>query len=186
MVWKWFRGSALLVAFAHVALVLAHAQKEGPSEYEVKSAFLYNFAKFVTWPTNTFKDTTAPLVIGVLGENPFGKQLETTVQGRIIEGRSIDIRYFDTLRRYDGSAHILFLAGPERRDAAEMIRQLRGRPVLTVGESEGFLEAGGAVNFHLERNRVRFDVNTQATDAAGLKLSSKLLSVAARVIGPKP
>jgi hypothetical protein len=167
-------------------IMTSFAQKEAPSEYEVKSAFLYNFAKFTTWPTNAFSAPDAPLLIAVLGENPFGERLDETVRGRGVEGRKIVIQRFANPREYPGGAHIVFVSNSERRNLAEILRTLRGSHSLTVGESEGFVDIGGVLEFRMDNNRVRFDVNTQAAEAQGLKLSSKLLSVAAKVTGPKP
>jgi hypothetical protein len=161
------------------------AQAGPPTEYEVKAAFLFHFAKFVEWPPEAFADRTASLVVGVLGEDPFEGVLERAVAGRRVRERAIEVRYFDGLAGVgDSPVHILFVASQsEAAQVAELSHRFAGRNILLVGESEGFAERGGAVNFTREGKKVRFEINPQAAEAAGLRLSSRLLSLAT-IVGP--
>jgi hypothetical protein len=147
-------------------------------EYVIKAAYLYQFGRYVQWPANTFSDENAPLVIGVLGPDPFGSILEKIAQTKRIENRPIVLRRFATMAEYK-PCHILFIAsgvGDEERKAA--IQKARKNPILLVGESPRFAEEGGTINFYLEENKIRFEINTEVAKQDQLKISSKLLSLA--------
>lgn len=146
-------------------------------EYEVKAAMLANFAKFVEWPAQAFADPRAPLVIAVSGKDPFGALLDETVRHKTIGGHPVVVKRFDALPAKD-TVHILFLPRSERRLAPQLIAALAARPVLTVSDAAGFLEAGGIIGLGLEDQRVRFSVNLGASQRAGLKISSRLLKLA--------
>jgi len=152
------------------------AQTEPPREYEIKAAFLYNFAKFVEWPAKPLADTSATIIIGVLGEDPFGGALET-IKGKTIEGRQVATKRFKSVRDLEVS-HILFISSSEKERLGEIMKVLKDRSVLTVSEMAGFVEAGGTINFIIEGNKVRFEINAVNAERAGLRLSSRLLSVA--------
>jgi hypothetical protein len=155
------------------------AQEPQPSESQLKAAFLFNFAKFVEWPPAAFAEATSPMVIGILGENPFGDDLERTIRGKTINNRPLVVREF----RSPGEAtncHILFISASEKKRLAEIFDGLHGKSVLTVSETDGFTEAGGMINFVAEGNKIRFQINDAAAKGAGLKISSKLLSLASR------
>ena len=155
----------------------ARAQTEPPSEYQVKAAFLYNFVKFVEWPVDTFADPGAPFVLGVLGEDPFGSVLEQTLKGKTVNGRALVIRGVKQGKDLR-TCHILFVSSSEIRHLDQILESLKGSSVLTVGEMERFAQSGGAVNFVLEQNRVRFEINPEAAARARLRISSKLLALA--------
>ena len=153
----------------------AHAQR--PTEYQVKAAFLYNFAKFVEWPAETFEDSEDPIVIGILGEDPFRTTLEETVQDQSVRDRELKILRFASAADLE-ACHILFVASSEKPGLRTLLSRLDGSSVLTVGETSGFCETGGMISFYLERNRVRFEINPDACERAGLKMSAKLLRLA--------
>jgi len=160
----------------------------GPSafhEYEVKAAFLYNFAKFVTWSPSAFDRPDAPIVIGILGDDPFGPFLEKVIEDKVIGERSLEIRHLQSLDRIP-RCHILFVSTSERRRLSEILVALRGLHVLTVSEMEPFARSGGIINFVVEENRVKFEVNVAAAEAADLKISSKLLRLAQLVGDIRP
>jgi hypothetical protein len=147
------------------------------NEYQVKAAFLYNFAKFVQWPDGTFANSTSALTVCVLGKDPFGKALDDAILGkRIAEHPAILARG----RRIQDlpECQIIFVSASDSPQLPEILRALHGRKALVVGETENFAGAGGAIEFVLEANRVRFAINTDAADRAGLKVSSKLLALA--------
>jgi len=154
-----------------------HAQSPRPSEYQLKAAFLYNFAKFIDWPPEVSGDDKASFVIGVLGDNPFGNNLEQIVSGKKINGRPIVVQ---ALQSASAASHcqILFISSSEKNRFTEILQNLRGTAVLTVSDTDQFIESGGMVNFVPEATKIRFEINNEAAKAARLKISSKLLSLA--------
>ncbi|HWP86191.1 MAG TPA: YfiR family protein [Terriglobia bacterium] len=149
-------------------------------EYEIKAAFLYNFAKFVEWPTESFPAPGAPIVIGVLGEDPFGEVLDRTVQGRQAQGRPIQIQRWRQLSE-TGPCHILFISASLRRLLPEILRKFQTQPVLTVSDENELGERGAVVQFLLRDSKVRFEINDRGAKTAGLRISSLLLMLALRV-----
>jgi hypothetical protein len=146
-------------------------------EYRVKAAFLFNFARFVEWPEAVFGPPGAPIVFGVLGEDPFGPALDETLEGKRINGRPLEARRFADLKHLQPCA-VLFVSHLESKDLEETLEALREAPVLTVGEGHRFARLGGIVSFFLEDNRVRFQINAEAARRAGLRISSRLLELA--------
>lgn len=163
-----------------LVLAAASALAGPPTEYQVKAAFLLNFARFVEWPPRTFPDTNAPLVIGIVGDNPIGAALPQVVQGQTAQGRRIEIRQLSADGEL-GGCQILFLSAAVTAPA-DLLKRLSGKPVLTVGETEDFVRQGGMLGFALVDQSVRFDANAKATAAAELKVSAKLMAVARSVI----
>jgi len=150
-------------------------------EYQIKAAYLFNFLKFVEFPEDAFADPLAPIVIGVVGDDPFGSSLPQVVVGKTVQGRDLVIRLYhpgENLR----SAHILFISGSERKRIPMILSELHGSSVLTVADTAGFVDEGGMIQFLNENDRIRFAINLDATTRARLKLSSKLLSLA-KVVG---
>jgi hypothetical protein len=146
-------------------------------EYEVKATFLFNFAQYVEWPPEAFPTPTAPIIIGVLGDDPFGKLLDETVRGETVKNRPIAIhrsRQVENLRH----CHILFISKSERSRLGHIIASLTGKHCLTVGETDRFAHNGGVINLRLQGATVRFEVNMEAARRGGLTISSKLLRLA--------
>jgi hypothetical protein len=164
------------------AAPLPGAPAPRPLEYEVKAAFLFNFAKFVEWPPESFREHDA-LAICVFGEDPFGGILESTVAGEKLGGRPLQVRQVERASELK-SCQIVFISQSERERVPEILAGLRGANVLTVGENGRFAEQGGMVRFFLEANRVRFEINLDALERTRLLVSSKLLRVA-RVVRPE-
>lgn len=155
------------------------AQKAA-GEYDVKAAFLYNFAKFVQWPPDAFDAPGSPMTLCILGKDPFGDTLDTLVRGETLQGRRMAVyRTRDVLEVRD--CHIVFLPQGERSRQEEVLAVVRGAHTLTVGESDSFLDGGGVIRFVLEANRVRFEVNLAAAERNGLRISSQLLRLARSV-----
>jgi len=157
----------------------ARAQEPQPSEYQLKAAFLYNFAKFVEWPTTALPSASSPFVIGILGENPFGEDLAKTVAGKKILEHPISVQLCASLDQAT-NCHILFISDSEKASLGDLLKRLRGAPVLTVGENDQFLAAGGMVNFVRVANKIHFQINDEPARAAKLKISSKLRNLAVR------
>ena len=149
-------------------------------EYQVKAAFLYNFTKFVEWPSQHFANEDRPLVIGVLGRNPFGGELEQITWGRRVNGREITIAFIDTAAAAAAADLVFVCAGEESRFEA-MSTALRQAQVLTIGESPRFADAGGMITFLREADKIRFAVNRDSAERAGLKISAQLLKLATDV-----
>ncbi len=171
----------LIAVVTGVALLSAgHAEEHRVREYQIKAAFMYNFAKFVEWPEGTFADDDSAVNLCVFGDDPFGVVLDKTVEGKTAQGRGLAIR---RLSREKGmkSCQVVFIASDNRRRLPVILNNLRESAVLTVGETDGFARAGGMINFVIEEDRVRFDINTGAAKRAGLKISSKLLKLARTV-----
>ena len=177
------RFRAAQVLGLNLALLLAsgsgRAQDSQPSEYQVKAAFLFNFAKFVEWPPQVFAEPTSPIVIGILGENPFGHELERTISGKTLKTRPFEIKEMRSLIGAT-NCHILFISTSEQKHFPEIFEGLRGVSVLTVGETERFVETGGMINLVKEDDKIRFQINDGAAKSVGLKISSKLLNLAIR------
>ncbi len=153
----------------------AHAFK--PTEYQIKAAFLYQFAKFVQWPNTAFADSSQQIIIGVLGKDPFGNDLDNTIQGKCIHEREIRIKRMDRLDNVQ-DCQILFISSSETKNLSNIFARLRHSNVLTVGDTEGFSKEGGIINFIRKDNKIHFEINIEAAQEAGLRLSSKLLNLA--------
>jgi len=166
-----------VIAMIAACTMASAAEPPPPTEYQIKAAFLYNFAKFVEWPATALRDPGAPIIVAVLGEDPFGADLEQTLNGKSAGGRRVLVRRFKGVRDLE-FCHILFISPSEKEHLRETLRALKNSNILTVGESDGFARLGGMINFIPEENRVRFEINIDAADRAGLKISSKLLKLA--------
>jgi hypothetical protein len=149
----------------------------GGMEYQVKAAFLFNFAKFVNWPPHKFNEPDSPLIIGIVGDDPFGGLLEEAVQGNRINDRSVTIQHIATMEELR-KCHIIFVCRSESDRLGSILNEVRGDNVLTVGETDKFISKGGMINFVMVGDRVRFEINNSAARHAGLKISSQLSSVA--------
>jgi hypothetical protein len=150
------------------------------SEYLIKAGFIFNFAKFVEWPSAAFAQPDSPIVIGILGTDPFG-----TIIDQIVQDKKVGTRGFVVKRLKWGAdpkdlkeCKILFVGSSERAHMDDLVQMVRGLPILTVGEAPGFAEHGGVIRFVLEDNRVRFEVNVAAAQQADLTISSRLLTLA--------
>jgi len=163
----------------------AQAQdSSGSSEYLIKAGFIYNFANLVQWPSNAFAQPDSPIVIGILGEDPFGTILDRVLQGKKVNGRSFVVKRLKSPADLK-ECHILFVSSSEMTRLAEAIHRVKGMPILTIGEIPGFAKRGGIINLVLEDNKVRFEVNVEAAKEADLNISSRLLALA-RIVQESP
>lgn len=149
-------------------------QAQPTPSYQVKAAFLYNFSQFVEWPSSSFRWKGAPFVIGILGQDPFGSYLEDVVEGEKAGDRRIVIRRFSSVDDVS-ECHILFV---NTGSAADDIRALRNKSILTVSDEANFARDGGMVRFFTDNNKIRLQINIAAARAANLNISAKLLRVA--------
>ncbi|HWD97546.1 MAG TPA: YfiR family protein [Bryobacteraceae bacterium] len=155
-----------------------YADSPRPTEYQVKAAYLANFAKFVEWPPGAVTDSN-PIPICVVGQDPFGPVLDATVSGESVDRHPLVARRIGSMSDVDG-CRIVFVSSSEAMAGAVLAAAERA-PILTVSDVPGFLKQGGMIEFVLDANRVRFEINLAAARAAGLNLSSELLRVATAV-----
>lgn len=187
------RKAGLLIAITCLLSFMAlggHAQgvdSSDSSEYLIKAGFIYNFAKLVEWPTAAFPQQDSPIVIGILGEDPFGGTLDRIVADKKINGRGFVIkrlRWGKDLKELR-DCNILFVSSSEKEHIDSVIDGMKWLPVLTIGDAPGFAKRGGIVNFTVEDNKVRFEVNVDAAKRADLTISSRLLTLA-RIVQQVP
>lgn len=167
----------LLIIAVMSRLAASGSQVQPLDEYQVKAAFLYNFAKFVEWPAEGFQSGNEPIVICVLGSDPFGHDLENAVKGKAIDGHPLTTRKIKDLKQISG-CRILFATAPERKPISPIFAAINGQGLLTVGESDDPNSSGAIINFTLENGKVRFEVNVETAEREKVRLSSKLLSLA--------
>jgi hypothetical protein len=165
---------------------LCIAGPETYPEHEVKAAFLYNFMKFTDWPVEKVPDANSPMSIFVVGDYPECKTFKD-VQAKDSESNPVQVRIFKSYEQISDPnilkfCHVLFIRGTEKKYFGKILNLVKDNQVLTVGESEGFLEAGGIINFVEYQEKIRFEINIPAASEADLKLRSKLLKLATRVI----
>jgi hypothetical protein len=168
------------IAWALVAVPCLLAQSAKPSDYDVKAAYLYNFGHFVEWPANVASAQNDSFTVCVLGQDPFGPVLDTTLAGETIAGKRVVAKRISALQE-SGNCQILFLSSAEEARLNKIIEALNKQAVLTVSDMPQFSRRGGMIQFVQEGKRVRFEVNLAAVQQAGLTLSSELLKVATTV-----
>jgi hypothetical protein len=156
---------------------------DGVDEYQLKAAFVGKFVKYVTWPVERLRESDAPLVVGVLGQDPFGDKLEAAFRNRKPDERPVLVRRFAGLDDL-AEAHVLFVPERETPRLAEVLRAVKDVGMLLIGESDGFAARGGVINFYLEGDRLRFEINTESAKRQRLKVSSDLLKLA-RIVADK-
>ena len=162
----------LLAALPFALVAPIKAGPPLPNEYAVKAVFVYNFSRFIDWPRQAFDSAGEPFIIGIVGEDPFGPLLAEAIQGEFYRGRPIQIRHFRGPGDI-GRCHLLFIS-----QANAILASVAGRNVLTVGETEAFLDHGGMIAVIAEQNRVRLRINPASLRTVNLSVSSKLLQVA--------
>jgi hypothetical protein len=154
------------------------------SEYRIKAAFLFNFAKFVDWPSDTFVDQNHPISFCTVGYDPFNGALDDVVNGNVIAGRVIRVQHFKNLQDISG-CQILFIGYAQKKLLPAVIDRFKNSPVLTVGESQRFAQQGGMIGLLLEEDKLRFEINLASARQARLNMSAKLLALAKTVIASK-
>jgi len=162
--------------------IAAAAQSDSRvAEVQIKAAFLYKFGEFVQWPPAAFAKADGPFAIGVLGADDVAAALEQVVADRTVQGRPVVVR---RLRRGDSLAglHVLFIGQSESARLAETLAAARGQALLTVTESDNAISQGSVINFVAEDQKLRFDIALPSAERGQLKISSRLLAVARKVI----
>ena len=179
------RRSRLIVAVLLCLSVAggANAQSSASAasaEYLIKAGFIYNFAQLVQWPSAAFSQADSPIVIGILGTDPFGTSIDRVVENKKLDGRNLIVkrlRWSKDLKDLT-ECNILFISSSEKEHVADVINMVKWLPILTIGETPGFAARGGIINLTLEDNKVRFEVNIGAAKQANLNISSRLLALA--------
>jgi len=181
-----FIRSGTLVAAAFFLLIAPFARgladpdvsdSQGGQEYQKKAAFLCKFAKFVEWPSHKFTQPDSPLIIGVVGADPFGGLLEEAAQDSRINDRTVTVRHVESMEELR-KCHIIFVCRSETERLGPILSEVRGDNVLTVGETEKFTSRGGMINFVMVGADVRFQINDAAARHAGIKIRSQLQQLA--------
>lgn len=158
-------------------LLSSGAAAQEANEYQVKAAFLYNFAKFVEWPPEAFKGPSDPIVIAVVGKNPFGTLLAEEVAGKTLLGRPFQVREVTNAQQASG-CQIVFVSSSERKRLEALFTLIGKSAVLTVGETDNFAAEGGIINFKIDAGNVRLQINVGAARRQQIRISAKLLSLA--------
>jgi hypothetical protein len=177
-------GTLIVIISLLTAMALSgHAEgveSSDSSEYLIKAGFIYNFAKLVEWPTTAFAQPDSPIIIGILGDDPFGATLDRIVADKKINGRGFVVKRLKWTRELKDlrDCNILFVSSSEREHMDSVVDAVKWLPVLTIGDVPGFARRGGIMNFTLEDNKIRFEVNVEAAKHADLTISSRLLTLA--------
>jgi hypothetical protein len=180
-------GLWLLALVALRLTTLAVVAQPAPSAgYQIKAVFLFHFAQFVEWPATAFPTAKAPLVIGILGDDPFGHYLDELVKDEAIGGHKITVARYPTAEEAAQSCHILFIGNSESSRLGKIIPALSGAAILTVSDVDDFSQRGGMVRFVTESGKIRLRINAGVAKARGLSISSKILRAATLVSEAKP
>ncbi len=176
----------------------AQADDAASPEYQIKAAFLYNFLKFVEWPKAKIRESNESVIIGIIGKNVFKNSFEY-IEDKTIEGKKVDIKQFkgfEELQKADQEkrskqhpqikdirkSHLLFICPSEKKKIADILESVKGYGVLTVADTDGFLETGGIINLMMEEKKVRFEINMAAAKQAKIQIRSQLLRLAKKVV----
>ena len=162
----------LILITAAVATQSTLGQERKLGEYEVKAAFIYNLAKFVEWPGKSLDDVST-LNLYIIGDDPFGTDMDA-IRDKLIKGKRIVIKQIDSPDALK-NAGILFISSSEKEQLPDILKGISGLPILTVGDTKSFAQRGVMVNLYLENSKIRFEINLEAANLAGLKISSNLL-----------
>jgi hypothetical protein len=183
------RFSSIGAAFAVLACVVvlglsARPSAQSSNEYEVKAVFVLNFVKFVEWPESAFVDRSSPLVIAIVGDDPFGGALDRIILEKTINGRSLVLKKVSAAADFT-AFQVLFISASERQRAPAILKNVIGTRALTVSDMDDFCGMGGMIHLSKQDQRIRFEVNLAAAAHAGLSISSKLLGLARSVYSEK-
>ena len=180
---KTIASSFLCILLLSSSVSCLYAQPSPSQEYQIKAVFLYHFTQFVEWPDSAHHTESSPIVIGILGEDPFGTYLDEVVAGEEVKGRPIVVQRFHHVDEVD-TCHILFINGIKEEQQEQVMQALDGRSILTIGDQNHFIEQGGCIRFMTVNKKIRFQINPDAAKGVGLHISSRLLSLA-EIITPE-
>ncbi|MBF0496029.1 MAG: YfiR family protein [Deltaproteobacteria bacterium] len=175
--WRKWRVGVVVWVLICLASVLTHATPPADLESRVKAAFIYNFAKFVEWPEQVLQGKDNTILLCAIEDTDFGQAFDL-IEEKIVKGRKMVYQCCPRLSSELNVCHIVYLNSQDPKIIQEVLRSLKGRHVLTIGEQEGFVQLGGIINLYSSDNKIRFEINVDAANRAGLKLSSQLLKLA--------
>jgi len=177
------RYKFLAIFFAALLLSAASgpADAQVSREYEIKAAFLYNFIKLIEWPPEVLPKSSPTITMCVLGEDPFGETMDS-IADKSVKGKKLLIRRVPNAAAAE-HCNVLFISSSEQERLTAILNAIKRPGVLTVGETDRFVEQGGIINLVVDRNKIRFEVNMDGAEQAGLQISSKLLNLARAVKG---
>lgn len=179
--WLLRRCAAAAAALAMVVTPSLAVPAQEANEQQLKVAFIYNFAKFTTWPDSVFADAKAPVTLCVVGKHDFGNAFEG-VEGKSVGGRAVVVKYLTSYKSKD-QCQVVYIAASEKARLAKIVDTGKETHALTVSDTDGFVDGGGIINMVRGRNdRISFEINARVAGESGLKLSSKLLNLAERVV----
>lgn len=167
----------VLILFLSGTSSLLHGQKQVIQEHQIKAVFLFNFIQFVEWPLQAFDSIEAPVVIGILGKDPFGPYLDEVLSGEVVNGRPVIVKRFSTVSEIE-NCHILYIHNPPIDNYQTIFNKIEERNILTISDDVAFMKEGGMIRFVNVNNRVQFQINPDAAKKANLTISSKLLRLA--------
>jgi len=170
---------ALLAIFLCLATPLQAGSSRSLSA-EIEAAFLVQFSKYISWPAHCFASPTAPVIIGILGRDPFGSKIDQISRSFNANGRGVEVRRLAD-PEHAKTCHILFVSASKPTTMESISRILAGRPIVLVSSTKDFLARGGMINFITLGTKIRFDINLTNCRHTGIKISSKLLKIAHRV-----
>ena len=173
------RLTAMVIACLAATCMLSSGAN-AVSESQVKAAFIYNFVRFVEWPSQSFPSSDTPVTIGIVGGEQVGDAIEQLTKGKTVDGRRLVVKRLSSRDTFDG-CHILFIGASERGHTNGILDRLRDSSVLTIGETDGFVQNGGVIGFVIDNNKIAFEVNTGAAKRKHLRVSSQLLKLARNV-----
>ncbi len=183
--------SCIIIALPLFILILVLTTAQGgdiaaklAKEYQLKAAYLLNFARFTTWPDKAFADPQAPFVISILGDNPFGNSLEPLTT-RKIKNRAIELQYFTDSKKIK-PCQMLFINKSERHSLPSILERCKGMSIFTISDIKGFIQLGGMLEFITIKGHLRFSINFAQVQKHGLKIDAQLLALATEVIKENP
>jgi hypothetical protein len=166
-----------MIGLLFLGLPTSMSQQMITEEYQVKAVFLYNFSRFVEWPSSSYLTATSPFIIGILGDDPFGNYLEETVRGETVKSHIMTIHHFQNINDID-NCHILFISYKDQDAIKRVLSSVQGKNILTVNESPNFARMGGMIQFYTENDKIKLMINSTSIKETQLQISSKLMSVA--------
>ncbi len=181
-------ASLLLMLTALAGGLTAHAADDTLPEYQLKALFLYNFAKFVEWPSGTFAETNSPIIVGVLGKDRFGPYLRKISESQPLNGHPFVIRTYSTPNQAK-ECHVLFISDSEVKRMDEILKALKGQSIVTVSDVpdvNDFAKRGGMIQFLKIGDKLRFAINNGAARESRLRISSQLLNLASEIVSTQP
>lgn len=170
-------GKAAKTLSCALAIFLLTAQSSVTPEYAIKAVFLFNFTHFVEWPPSAFENAQSPMVIGVLGDDPFGTYLDETVKGEMVNRRPLIVQRYSRVKQIN-DCHVLFISNSESERLEDIVDELDGRPILTVSDFPEAAKRGVIIRFVTREKKIRLRINVEAAKLADLTISSKLLGLA--------